>query len=89
MTGDSGKIAMCCDLKVGSHGGTMRWQAPELLRGDAEEAGCDWQRNSQASDIYAFACVCYEVRPPFQSAIALNRLRSNITKDVFLTDTFL
>ncbi|KAJ7636516.1 hypothetical protein FB45DRAFT_906753 [Roridomyces roridus] len=33
-------------------GGTMRWQAPELLRGDP---------NSFASDVYAFSCVCYEV----------------------------
>ncbi|KAJ7625897.1 hypothetical protein FB45DRAFT_1030228 [Roridomyces roridus] len=29
-------------------GGTMRWQAPELLRGDP---------NSFASDVYAFACI--------------------------------
>ncbi|KAJ7983208.1 kinase-like domain-containing protein [Mycena polygramma] len=33
-------------------GGTMRWQAPEVLRGG---------RNSAASDVYAFACVCYEI----------------------------
>ncbi|KAJ7731353.1 kinase-like domain-containing protein, partial [Mycena metata] len=33
-------------------GGTTRWQAPELLRGS---------RNSAASDVYAFACVCYEI----------------------------
>lgn len=31
----------------------MRWQAPELFRGSS---------NSFASDMYAFACVCYEVR---------------------------
>lgn len=36
-------------------GGTLRWQAPELLKDDNE-------RNSPASDVYAFACVCYEVR---------------------------
>lgn len=35
-------------------GGTLRWQAPELFNGDAEEA----------SDIYAFACICYEVWCP-------------------------
>ncbi|KAJ6594696.1 kinase-like domain-containing protein [Mycena capillaripes] len=33
-------------------GGTMRWQAPELFRGS---------RNSFASDVYAFSCVCYEI----------------------------
>lgn len=41
----------------------MRWQAPELL-------GCgleciDDERpapNTRSSDLYAFACVCYEVR---------------------------
>ena len=39
-------------------GGTMRWLAPELLSPD------DTQRTSKASDIYAFACVCYEVSSP-------------------------
>jgi serine/threonine protein kinase len=34
-------------------GGTVRWQAPELF---------SESRNSLASDVYAFACVCYEVR---------------------------
>ncbi|KAJ7489240.1 kinase-like domain-containing protein, partial [Mycena latifolia] len=33
--------------------GTMRWQAPELLRG---ESG-----SNVRSDVYAFACVCYEI----------------------------
>ncbi|KAJ7489056.1 kinase-like domain-containing protein [Mycena latifolia] len=33
--------------------GTMRWQAPELLRGESE--------SSARSDVYAFACVCYEI----------------------------
>ncbi|KAJ6456478.1 kinase-like domain-containing protein [Mycena sanguinolenta] len=32
--------------------GTMRWQAPELFSGSS---------NSFASDVYAFACVCYEI----------------------------
>ncbi|KAJ7939112.1 kinase-like domain-containing protein [Mycena leptocephala] len=36
-----------------SQRGTMRWQAPELLRGD--------NVNHLGSDIYAFACVCYEI----------------------------
>ncbi|KAJ7933117.1 kinase-like domain-containing protein, partial [Mycena leptocephala] len=33
-------------------GGTTRWLAPEVLHGN---------RNSVASDVYAFACVCYEI----------------------------
>ncbi|KAJ7235046.1 kinase-like domain-containing protein [Mycena rebaudengoi] len=36
-----------------ARGGTTRWQAPELLSGE--------HPNHQGSDIYAFACVCYEV----------------------------
>ena len=41
--------------------GTLRWQAPELLDPDLDEYKCN---NSIASDIYAYACVCYEVRRP-------------------------
>lgn len=37
--------------------GTMRWQAPELFSGDS-----DTPCNTFATDVYAFACVCYEVR---------------------------
>ncbi|KAJ7442443.1 hypothetical protein FB451DRAFT_1376979 [Mycena latifolia] len=33
--------------------GTMRWQAPELLRGESV--------SDARSDVYAFACVCYEI----------------------------
>lgn len=36
--------------------GTVRWQAPELIDPDHEDA-----KASKPSDIYAFACVCYEV----------------------------
>ncbi|KAJ6598279.1 kinase-like domain-containing protein [Mycena vulgaris] len=36
-----------------SQGGTGRYQAPELLRGES--------RTNFASDVYAFACVCYEI----------------------------
>jgi len=39
--------------------GTMRWQAPELLR--YQESGQKSERKSLASDIYSFGCVCYEV----------------------------
>lgn len=47
--------------------GTVRWQAPELHDPDVH------QQNSKASDIYAFACVCYEVGHPITS-IVLQRL---------------
>ncbi|KAJ7902954.1 kinase-like domain-containing protein [Mycena leptocephala] len=40
------------ELNECSRGGTLRYQAPELIRG---------QRDHFGSDIYAFACVCYEV----------------------------
>ncbi|KAF8182998.1 kinase-like domain-containing protein, partial [Mycena galopus ATCC 62051] len=51
-------LASVADSKVlvstssGKRGGTVRWQAPELFRGG---------RNSFASDVYAFSCVCYEI----------------------------
>ncbi|KAF7369146.1 Protein kinase domain-containing protein [Mycena venus] len=35
------------------YGGTTRYQAPELFRGET--------KNHFGSDVYAFACVCYEV----------------------------
>ncbi|KAJ7367154.1 hypothetical protein DFH08DRAFT_836665 [Mycena albidolilacea] len=38
---------------VSRKNGTMRWQAPELLRGE--------NVNHFGSDMYAFACVCYEI----------------------------
>ena len=47
-------------LSSGKSGGTMRWQAPELLSIGDEETESN-QHNSKASDIYAFACSCYEV----------------------------
>ncbi|KAJ7113586.1 kinase-like domain-containing protein, partial [Mycena epipterygia] len=37
---------------VSARGGTARYQAPELFRGERAHFG---------SDIYAFACVCYEI----------------------------
>ncbi|KAJ7794221.1 kinase-like domain-containing protein, partial [Mycena leptocephala] len=33
--------------------GTARYQAPELFRGESQ--------NHFGSDVYAFACVCYEI----------------------------
>ncbi|KAJ7677218.1 kinase-like domain-containing protein, partial [Mycena rosella] len=41
-------------------GGTVRYQSPELLSGESQ--------NHFSSDVYAFACVCYEIlerKPPF------------------------
>ncbi|KAF8993777.1 hypothetical protein BDQ17DRAFT_1367888 [Cyathus striatus] len=42
-------------------GGTVRWQAPELLCNFENEENRPPSRRSQASDIYAYACVCYEI----------------------------
>ncbi|KAF8996202.1 kinase-like domain-containing protein [Cyathus striatus] len=39
-----------------STGGTVRWQAPELVDPDIEDV-----RTTKESDVYAFACVCYEL----------------------------
>ena len=41
--------------------GTLRWLAPELLTIDSENTA--WA-NTTASDVYAYACVCYEVVYP-------------------------
>ncbi|KAJ7108576.1 kinase-like domain-containing protein, partial [Mycena epipterygia] len=38
---------------VSARGGTARYQAPELILAES--------RNHFASDVYAFACVCYEI----------------------------
>lgn len=43
---------------VESKGGTIRWQAPEIIHPPSEEDAYP----TRQSDIYAFACVCYEVR---------------------------
>ncbi|KAF7359860.1 hypothetical protein MVEN_00711400 [Mycena venus] len=51
-------LASVADSKVllstssGKRGGTVRWHAPELFHEG---------RNSFASDVYAFSCVCYEI----------------------------
>jgi serine/threonine protein kinase len=61
-TKDSKPIVMTVNTTRGSSG-TMKWQAPELfpelLDLDLDGIG---QPNTQATDIYAFAMVCYEVR---------------------------
>lgn len=43
-----------------SKGGSIRWQAPELFDVENDEV----VHNSEASDIYAWSCVCYEVIHP-------------------------
>ncbi|KAG6830263.1 hypothetical protein H0H87_008653 [Tephrocybe sp. NHM501043] len=40
-----------------SKGGTVRWQAPELFDPEGDEE----KRNTEASDMYAWACVAYEI----------------------------
>ncbi|KAG6917141.1 hypothetical protein DXG01_003731 [Tephrocybe rancida] len=45
---------------VGSKGGSVRWQAPELF-----DINDDLVHNSKATDIYALACVAYEVEYRF------------------------
>ena len=46
-------------IQTTRHGssGTLRWQAPELIDPPSDESA----KATPASDIYSFACVCYEV----------------------------
>jgi serine/threonine protein kinase len=41
--------------------GTLRWEAPELLAPETD-GNAILAVNTRASDIYSFACVCYEVK---------------------------
>jgi len=43
------------DMSTNRPAGTLRWQAPELLGGDENS------RTTFATDVYAFAMVCYEM----------------------------
>jgi serine/threonine protein kinase len=43
-----------------NRGGSMRWFAPELIV--PEQFGCERFVRTRATDVYAFACVCIEVR---------------------------
>ncbi|KAG6833015.1 hypothetical protein H0H93_013431, partial [Arthromyces matolae] len=43
---------------IASKGGTARWQAPELL---VSEDIAEKVYNTKASDVFAWACVCYEI----------------------------
>ncbi|KAF8074155.1 kinase-like domain-containing protein [Lyophyllum atratum] len=40
-----------------SKGGSVRWQAPELFDTETD----DFVKNTKASDVYAWSCVCYEI----------------------------
>jgi hypothetical protein len=51
----------------------VRWQAPELL--DPGLTGD--MHNSVFSDVYAFACVCYEVK-----TIVLKHIPSDTVTDI-------
>ncbi|KIM90339.1 hypothetical protein PILCRDRAFT_812075 [Piloderma croceum F 1598] len=51
-----------------SRNGTMRWLAPELLDPDINDASCV---NTLASDVFAYACVCYEI---FSGQLPLNEI---------------
>ncbi|KAG6828321.1 hypothetical protein H0H92_008384 [Tricholoma furcatifolium] len=42
---------------AGSRGGSIRWQAPELFDVEKDEV----VHNTNASDVYAFSCVAYEL----------------------------
>ncbi|KAG6850018.1 hypothetical protein H0H93_002467 [Arthromyces matolae] len=52
---------------IASKGGTTRWQAPELL---LSEDVIDKLYNTKASDVYAWACVCYEVNIPIFTSMS-------------------
>ncbi|KAH7919118.1 kinase-like protein [Leucogyrophana mollusca] len=53
----------------------LRWMAPELLR--YQEVGQENEHKTLASDVYAFACVCYEIyagRPRFSELSAFQTI---------------
>ncbi|EDR06616.1 uncharacterized protein LACBIDRAFT_299574 [Laccaria bicolor S238N-H82] len=52
--------------------GTLRWQAPELIDPPSEESA----KATPASDIYSFACVCYEI---YTGHIPFHRITRDIT----------
>jgi serine/threonine protein kinase len=76
---DSNSMSMAQNSTIKS-GGTVRWQAPELFN----PTGC--QQNTMCSDIYAFACVCYEVRCPIMPN---KKHLTNYSADIFGSSTIL
>ncbi|KAG6809628.1 hypothetical protein H0H92_015483 [Tricholoma furcatifolium] len=65
-------LAWTSHSSVGSKGGTIRWQAPELFNPEGDEE----VHNTKASDIYAWACVAYEI---FTGEIPLSHLTRDAT----------
>ncbi|KAG6843568.1 hypothetical protein H0H87_003086 [Tephrocybe sp. NHM501043] len=60
-------IAWTTQSKAKSQGGSVRWQAPELfLVEDSDlESEEETAKNTTASDVYAWGCVCLEAGPLF------------------------
>ncbi|KAG6809011.1 hypothetical protein H0H92_001984 [Tricholoma furcatifolium] len=65
-----------------SKGGTVRWQAPELLAVDSDIV----HSNTKASDVFAWANICYQIftgRPPYFESLkpvpVLNKILSGVT----------
>ena len=56
-------------------GGTVRWQAPELIGSENENS-----KPTKETDIYAFSCVCYEVRVicPVPAFLAVNTFHKDL-----------
>ena len=61
-------------------GGTVRWQAPELFDPENEDS-----KPTKETDVYAFSCVCYEVRVicPLLVFLAVD----TFYKDLYLSDS--
>jgi len=70
--GDS-KPTLVQSISTSRMTGTLRWQAPELFpdMSKTDVSGTE-QRETLATDIYAFAFVCYEVSQIFTSLRKLN-----------------
>ncbi|KAG6818298.1 hypothetical protein H0H93_006187 [Arthromyces matolae] len=57
--------------QAASTGGSLRWQAPELLPFQDDDEDDDDVHNTKASDVYAWGCVCIEIfmgHHPFSNA---------------------
>ncbi|KAG6909008.1 hypothetical protein DXG01_002394 [Tephrocybe rancida] len=63
---------------MASHGGTARWQAPELHE---TEDKVDTIHNSKESDVFAWANLCYEVR--LLKSLVLDRHKCPNVRQIF------
>ncbi|KAG6849708.1 hypothetical protein H0H93_006091 [Arthromyces matolae] len=61
-------LAWTSHSSAASKGGSYRWQAPELFDVESDTT----VKNSKASDVYAMACVCYEI---FAGAVPFKNLQ--------------